>query len=593
MPKERILIVEDDPVILSLCHRILEADGYQVVDARRGDEALAKLNTEAFDVLLTDIRLPGLTGLQIAQRLEPHKRELTIVTMTGFSNMEMAIEALSLGVDEFIVKPFTPDMLRQIITRALEKTRLRRENMRLRALWPLLDTATRFAAARTREQLYAELIQAALKVLRAREAALLVLSERNEGDVSPSPSYTYEVDTSPREKYRRHVGTRREDAAIGTDRRLASTSWLTVVAARGVHLEKYLDKAFEVKKLPNPTWWLRGEVKIRQGTKGLLPFELGPVADDWLLCAPLGVRDKEYGFLIALDARQWSESDIEAMGIIAAQAATALENLNLLDEIGRAYVNARELERLKGEFINITGHELRTPLAIILANAGLLRERLDENLVGFVVEILDSAERLRRIADDMLKLKYLEAGRVELRLERCAINEVVRQVVDAYRPFALEREQVIEMDAAPQLGDMMADRAMLDLMLGNLVSNAIKFSPRHARVRVVTRADEREVTFIVQDQGPGLDPAEAERIFDAFYQVGSSLTREQGGLGIGLTLTREMVRAHGGRIWVESNPHTGSSFYISLPRKGTVEASGGSWTRHRTDVARPSYNGAS
>lgn len=148
MATERVLVVDDDAAILTLCHRILEADGYEVVDAKRGEDALAKLEAETFDLLLTDIRLPGLNGLEVTQRLRERGIELTVVTMTGYSNMEMAIQALSLGVDEFIVKPFTPESLRVHVARALEKTRLRRENTRSRTLLPLLETAQAFGAGR-------------------------------------------------------------------------------------------------------------------------------------------------------------------------------------------------------------------------------------------------------------------------------------------------------------------------------------------------------------------------------------------------------------------------------------------------------------
>src|SRR5262249_18330410 len=175
-PTERVLVVDDDPAILMLCHRILEADGYQVVDAKRGEEALAKLEAEPFDLLLTDIRLPGLNGLDVTQRLRERGLELTVVTMTGYSNMEMAIQALTLGVDEFIVKPFTPDTLRVHVARALEKRRLRRENVRLRTLVPLLQTAQAFAAARNPEQVYVELFRAAQNLLSTDELALLTTS---------------------------------------------------------------------------------------------------------------------------------------------------------------------------------------------------------------------------------------------------------------------------------------------------------------------------------------------------------------------------------------------------------------------------------
>src|SRR5919199_3326562 len=177
MPHERILIVDDDAAILTLCRRILEAEGYSVVTTNRSDEALSKLDSDAFDLLLTDIRLPGLTGLEVTRRLRARDHDLGIVTMTGYSNMEMAIQALSLGVDEFIVKPFTPDSLRITVAHALEKSRLRRENTRLRALLPLVENSRAFAAAQSREELKQQIVEAAAKTIDADHIALILVGE--------------------------------------------------------------------------------------------------------------------------------------------------------------------------------------------------------------------------------------------------------------------------------------------------------------------------------------------------------------------------------------------------------------------------------
>jgi NtrC-family two-component system sensor histidine kinase KinB len=286
----------------------------------------------------------------------------------------------------------------------------------------------------------------------------------------------------------------------------------------------------------------------------------------WLACAPLRSHERTLALLLVALSNPPSQSDVEALYIVAAQASATLENVDLLGQISRAYVNARELDQLKGEFINIAAHELRTPLAVLNGYARILRERTVGELREYSRQVVTQAERLQRIADDMLDLRFLEEGRAELHLESCKIQEVVDQVVTAYRPIAQEREQSIETDIPAQAGIVTADRAMLDLMLGSLISNAIKFSPRQSRVRVAAQGDRDRVTFQVEDQGKGLTLEESARVFDAFYQVGNPLTRSEGGIGLGLTLTREMVRAHGGTIWVESGASGGSIFYITLPR---------------------------
>ena len=524
MASERVLVVDDDPAILALCQRILTGEGYAVVEAKRGEEALAKLETDTFDLLLTDIRLPGLNGLEVTQRLRDRGLELTVVTMTGYSNMEMAIQALSLGVDEFLVKPFTLDSLRITITRALEKSRLRRENTRLNTLLPLLETSQRLASVRTREQVYENLFGAMRALFKCQDLAFAELS--------------------------------------------ADAQHLTIATAAGAMLSQLQDEIFYASQFGQAEEFFQTRQVWNDKQEPRLPVAFDDVR--WMVSAPLRVHERTLGVVFAAVSNEPSKSTLDALNVIAVHAAATLENVDLLGEISRAYVNARELERLKSEFINIAGHEIRTPLAVLRGYAAFLQDKLTGELQEYATQVVTQAERLQRIADDMLNLNYLGDGHIELRLERCAVEQVVREVVNAYRPLAMEREQSIEMEIPAQAGEVTADRAMLDLMLGSLISNAIKFSPRQTRVRVAAQADERQVTLQVQDQGKGLEPEQAAHVFDAFYQASNSLTRAEGGLGLGLTITREMVRAHGGKIWVESEQNAGTSFYISLPREKSL-----------------------
>lgn len=520
MPSERILVVDDDPAILALCHRILSAEGYAVVEAKRGEEALAKLEAAGFDLLLTDIRLPGLNGLQIAERLRDRNLDITVVTMTGYSNMEMAIQALSLGVDEFLIKPFTLEGLRITVGRALEKSRLRRENTRLRTLLPLLQSAQKLVHTRTREQVYEELFGSANLLLQTNDLMFLDVSRDNQV--------------------------------------------MTVSVTRGELFGGLRDKVLQATDLPDGKVFQELEV-WHQGTARRLPFDIENVT--WLVSAPLNTYARTYGILVAAISPEPSKSSLDGLWLTAAQAAATLENVDLLGEISRAYVTARELERLKSEFISIAGHELRTPLTVLYNYALRLREKLADEAGEYAEQVVMQAERLQRISNDLLNLSNLEEGHVQLRLERCEIEQVVREVVSAYRPLAVEREQSIEMEIPEQIGTVTADRAMLDLILGSILSNALKFSPHHTHVRVAARSDEHQVTLQVHDQGRGLTQEQAQHVFDPFYQANNALARTEGGLGLGLTLARKMVNAHGGKIWVESEHQTGSSFYISLPRE--------------------------
>jgi len=174
MAEEKILIIDDEPMVLDLCRRILTAEGYRAVTAENGWEGIERLRAEGdVDLVLTDIKMPGLDGLETIQILRESRPDLVTVVMTGFSTMDLALQAIKLGVDEFVVKPFTPPELSLAISRALEKVRLRRENIRLQALVPLFELSQTFLRTVELGPLMDQVAQIAHREVRADRAALL------------------------------------------------------------------------------------------------------------------------------------------------------------------------------------------------------------------------------------------------------------------------------------------------------------------------------------------------------------------------------------------------------------------------------------
>lgn len=521
MAFERILIVEDNRELLRLCRDVLKANGYDVTLASRGEEALALLTDGKFDLLLTDIQLPGLSGLEVAGKLRSRGFDLPVVAMTAYGTMETAIQALTLGVDEFIVKPFTAEHLGNIVSRGLEKTRLKRENARLKTLLPLFEITRDLVSSASNEEVQSQIVNAARRLSESSQVGLLELDQGSKN--------------------------------------------FKLVAGSGGDVERHVG---EVSPFRLPATIKDGDSRVvswKGEENAPMPFGLRAEKGNGVMCAPLLAGDRSLGFIVALRSEYFSESDLDAMAILAGQASVALENSRLIADLNRTYEELRNLDRLKSEFINIAAHELRTPLSVLIGYALLLREELKGEQRERADYVVVNAERLRRVAEELLSLRYLETGQAELRLETIQVADAVKSVVGAYDALALEKHQAITLALDPEPIQVQADRGMLDLMLGNLVSNAIKFSSPGAPIRVESCRDADSVTIVVRDRGPGIPKSETEKIFERFYQVGSSLTRQHEGLGLGLAITREMAIAHGGRIWLESRAGAGSAFYLSLP----------------------------
>lgn len=234
----------------------------------------------------------------------------------------------------------------------------------------------------------------------------------------------------------------------------------------------------------------------------------------------------------------------------------------------RDVTEERALETLRSDFVATASHELRTPMTSISGAARtLLRhgEQLPpERHQDFLEMIVAESDRLSRIVDQILVASRIEAGKIEVAFERCDATEIARSVVEAAKlraPPGIE----IHLDAPPgQEVDCDPDR--LRQILGNILDNAIKYSPDGGDVRVELRPEEETVRFVVQDEGMGFEPSAAEAIFERFHRLDPHQTRGIGGTGLGLYIARELVRRMDGRIWAESERGHGAEFSFELPR---------------------------
>ena len=220
---------------------------------------------------------------------------------------------------------------------------------------------------------------------------------------------------------------------------------------------------------------------------------------------------------------------------------------------------------MKSEFINIAAHELRTPLAILMGYASVLEQDLTGIQSDYLSKISRHAMRLRTLIDDMLNLQHLESGTMALAQDKVVLRQVLNEIVQDMSLMIAEKGLDITIDIPPDFPLLIADRQKLDLIIMNLLHNAIKFTPANGQVSFTAKADGQKALMSVSDTGIGIPQEAIKRIFDRFYQVEKSLTREYGGIGLGLAITRGMVEVCGGEIWVESEEGKGTTFVISLP----------------------------
>jgi PAS domain S-box-containing protein len=230
----------------------------------------------------------------------------------------------------------------------------------------------------------------------------------------------------------------------------------------------------------------------------------------------------------------------------------------------------REVERMKTEFLSNISHELRTPLTPIKGYAEMLRRRnVPRNQAReFLGGIIDSTDRLERVVDLLVSFAAFEAGRLRLRSEPVTVRELLDSTAQRWQA-KLDSAHPLTKRVARNLPDVVVDRRLLERSLDELVDNAVKYSPAGGKVSILAQLSDNgrgpSVEIAITDRGIGIPEDRVDSVFDEFAQADSSATREFGGLGLGLSFVRRIVRAHDGELLCESRPGKGSTFSIVLP----------------------------
>ena len=292
-----------------------------------------------------------------------------------------------------------------------------------------------------------------------------------------------------------------------------------------------------------------------------------------LMVLPLRARGRALGtvcFALTRPSRRYALADLAIAEDLAQRAALAADN-------ARLYREAQDASRAKDEFLAVLSHELRTPLTPVLGWVRMLRTgTLKPEAAGRALETVERNTRLQvQLVEDLLDVSRIITGKLRLELRPVALGDVVDAALDGLAAAITQKRLSVTRCVAPDVPVVEADPNRLQQVLGNLLSNAVKFTPDGGRVEVAIAAAGAHVRIAVIDTGEGLLPEVAPHIFDRFRQADSTITRQYGGLGLGLAIVRHIVELHGGTVQASSaGPGLGTTVTVLLPVAGPNGAQG-------------------
>jgi K+-sensing histidine kinase KdpD len=532
---ESILVVDDDLDFLEIIKRILENKGYQVDTAPSADRAISRLKERFYNATILDISLPDADGTELLPHILEIHQDIIAIMLTGHSSLQNAVKSLNRGAFAYLEKPLDPANLLSVIDRGLEKQRLVIENRQL------LEELEKHNRVTNTLLGVSQVVSQSLNLQDILDSALGKVTQCT----GLEASFVY-INENDRLLLK---------ACYGLSRRMVDAIF-TEIGHDGSTISRIFKQG--LPEIIEDLEKHNGSDLAFLSRGGYRSFAGLPLT---ILRESIGVLGLTTSF-----AHYFSASNIELFTGIAREIAIAIRNAQLYEEASSVKA-LRELDSMRTEFLANVSHELRTPLAVIKGSANSLLQPdviFDEQTRhDFLTSIDRDADTLTRLVDDLLIMSRLEAEALEVKKKPHRLIEVVDAIKDRLDNLTARHHLYIQIpDEIPPVS---IDDSRIGEVLTNLVENAVKFSDDNTNITVAARRDGKEVIVSVTDEGIGIHAELQQKIFERFFQGEGRKTGRRKGTGLGLAICKGIVEAHGGNIWVESQPGRGAKFNFTLP----------------------------
>lgn len=539
----RALVVDDEDIVVSLVKDALEDDGLLIESARSGEEALALCQHFDCQLLITDIRMPGMDGIKLAARVRERYPDALVVFMTGYANLNSAKDAIKQGAFDYIMKPFELTEIRQTVRKAIAAIKEAAHKTQESTLSHLSDLNRMLFTANDRDSLITSSLRFAMMHQQADHGAIMLRGQAAEQallfDISDGRIERRELEVSGRACLLDLV-----DSTILQEPMLLG-------ALHDLPLRDGHDRLPDTLSLARWMHELSSAVVVpirRKGEVSALMF--------------LGFAD---------DSITVREADLSFLAITASQLGISLENISLLEETQAAYAKLKELQdetielekmATRGQLSAEIGHELNNFLGVVAGNLSLLDFNLKkgdlEKLEKYVATMTETVDKMKRFTGNLMDLRSISSTK-----EVVQFDQMITEVIDYLKPQKRFKDVTIRIDRLDSDVPFEADTTQIQQLLYNLFNNAadatIDCERRDIVVQVSRYDADQAFEFVIRDTGSGFPEEVIQKAFN------SQFTTKPTGHGFGLVVCGRIIRNHGGEVVVASTPGQGSTIAIRLP----------------------------
>jgi len=600
--KPKILIVEDVPEMGKTLSDILKAKGYSPLVVITGKEGIAAAKEEDIYLALIDLKLPDIPGIEVMKEIKKNSPRTEVIILTAYASLDTAMEAVDVGAFSYLQKPYDMERLLLDIRRALERIRAEEELKSAEERYRVTFEHTGTAMAILEEDTTISLVNKEFEKL----------SGYSKEEIEGKKSWTEFVHPDDLERMKNyHEERRKEGGKAPINYEFKAVDREGNIKNLYLNVEMIPGKKKSVISVLDFTERKRTENEVKK-SRNFLATIIDNIPDT------VTIKDPQHRFVLVNQAycditghskdevigkKTYRERDKEVFqtgkeldlpersytDFKGKRHYVSVKKAPLMDESGkvahvltisrditkhkqldeereRVLKELQELDKMKTDFLNVAYHEMRSPLAPIVASASLLeQENLTAKQKRLVFIIEQSVKQLEKLINRLLELTRVDAGKVELKLQRVSIPEIVKNVLEYLEPLADAKKHTITVDV-PEGIEIEGDEQKITDIFDNLVSNAIKYTETNGKIDIKVADKGEDIVVSIADTGTGISEEQLSRVFERFFMADTSLSRK-GGLGLGLSIVKEYVKLHGGKVWATSELGKGSNFFFTVPKK--------------------------